>query len=586
MSSLLAEKADFRIKRTLAGLSSMVEEKNLSSQNWSLRLKSVGARRNPVISKSWLLERKEVLQKIKNQVRLYLGAESPDITQYAAAYKKDLNRSWTPSDWQSVFVGLQQVSVVFGGDFHPFAQAQRSHLRILRRMVDERPLILAMECLFVEDQDLVNQFLKDRISEEEFLKSIHWVSRWGFPWDHYKPLFEFAKKSNTPLLALNLPFEDRTGSTLQLRDQKAAEVIHQSLKAFPESLHYVIYGDLHIAQDHLPRAFQSMQKPESMVECLSLYLNSENIYFQLAEKNQEHQVEVVKFNDREFCLLTSPPWVKWHSYLMYLEENYDVDLECEENDEDWDFEVDYTDHVSSLVKMINTVLQTDIDTNAVEVYSMQDSQVLEALKSVLNASEYDLTHALMQGDRCFYIPAKGFFYLSKSTVNHAATLAAQYIHARMSMRMKLLWNFPQDFSRAIWIEAMAFLLSKFVNPKRKAQKMSDLKKQLMAFDKEDRGREPLLLALDQKMLELLYVYGEKERSPSLVPREKSSYLFAAKFIGEILGNRYFVLYEQQILGIDNIRALLQKSVEAPEFDRFYLNELKAIDRMEIEGLKS
>ena len=45
----------------------------------------------------WLTERKEILKKIKEQVNLYLGPESKDITLYASAYKRDISRPWKES---------------------------------------------------------------------------------------------------------------------------------------------------------------------------------------------------------------------------------------------------------------------------------------------------------------------------------------------------------------------------------------------------------------------------------------------------------------------------------------------------------
>ena len=478
-------------------------------------------------------------------------------------------------------------SVVFGGDFHPFAQAQRAHLRILRKIIHDRPVVLALECLFFEDQHWVDQFLIDAISEEAFLEKVQWDNRWGFPWSHYKPLFDFAKKHSISLLAINQPVDERTGITLQARDDFAARILAEQVREKPETLFYVIYGDLHVAQSHLPKHFRGHMRGGPPAEIVTLYLNSENIFFQLAEQQRESQVEVVQFNDREFCVLSSPPWVKWHSYLMYLEENFDVDLEFENDDEDeedwWEFQIDHTDHVSDFVKMISSALGVEVDHNAVEVYSLQDPQALVVTKKVLQKEEYEMAHALIQHDRSFLIPQESFFYLSKATVNHAATLAGQYIHGVLCLRDKMFWNYPEDFISSIWIEAMSFLLSKFVNPKRKAQTMSDLKKQLEAFDREDRGREPLLLALDQKMLELLSVYAGQQKEQAYRPRDKSSYALAAKFIGEILGDRYFMLYEKQILDIDSIRALLREDLGSENFLIFYYDQLKRLDQLEVEG---
>ncbi len=530
------------------------------------------------------------MHKIKDQVRLYLGDESSDLTLYAQAYKQDLDRSWEPSHWQEVFVALQQVQVVYGGDFHPFAQAQRAHLRMIRKLVHERPLTLALECVFAVDQLLVDQFVASQISEASFLEKVGWNSKWGFPWAHYKPLFDFARKHQVPILALNIAVDERSSSTLLKRDAEAAERLVHYMHQDSERLFYVVYGDLHIANSHLPERVRERFGGPRPVESASLYLNSENIYFQLAEAEEESKVEVVKFTDREFCLLSSPPWVKWQSYLMYLEENFDVELEFDDDDEfdeddwdEWDFQVDHTDNVSGLVKMIAIALDIEVDSNAVEVYSLGDPQALVVTEKVLSPSDKKLAYELIQSDRSFYIPNAGFFYLSKATVNHAATLAGQYVHGVLCGRNSLDWDFPKDFIKFIWIEAMAFMLSKFVNPKRKAQTMADLKKQLEAFDKADRGREPLLLALDQKMIELLSVYANRERQKVFEPRERSSYVLAAKFIGEILGDRYFVLYEKQILGIDSIRQLLDQSLNDKDFESFYFKQLKALDEWELKG---
>lgn len=542
----------------------------------------VGARRKTEISKNWLLERKEILQKIKDQVRLYLGDEGKDVSLYAKAYKTDIARSWTQAKLSDIDVSLHQVQVAFGGDFHPFAQAQRAHLRIIRNITGDRPIVLGLECFFAQDQEVVDQFLGNKLSEENFLKKINWDVKWGFPWEHYKPLVDFAKKNNIKILALNVEVSARSGESLHFRDQFAAKKIAGTILSEKESLVYVLYGDLHIAEKHLPEAVRNSLPKEISLEMASIYLNSEQIYFQLAEESKEGETEVVRFKDNQFCVLSSPPWVKWQSYLMYLEENFDVDLDGDEDE--WEFQVDHTDHVSNLVKMICAGLEVKLRTDAIEVYSLNDPQAIKVTERVLKAREHELAVTLVKNDKSFYIPSEGFFYLSKSTVNHAATLAGQFIHSQLSNRKRMLWNFPEDFLRLIWIEAMSFLLSKLVNPKRKAQTMGDLKKQLQAFDHQDKGREPLLLALDQKMSELLSVYAERQRQKVFKPNEKSSYAHAARFIGEMLGERYFLLYQKRIIDKDGLRGLLEQDLEDKSFDAFYFQQLKSLDKLEAEGV--
>jgi hypothetical protein len=83
------------------------------------------------------------------------------------------------------------------------------------------------------------------------------------------------------------------------------------------------------------------------------------------------------------------------------------------------------------------------------------------------------------------------------------------------------------------------------------------------------------------MIELLSVYAQTSDAKAFVPRQKSSYLHAARFMGEIMGDRYFVLYQSEILDIDNIKALLKKDLESPDFDKFYISELKRLDQLEM-----
>ncbi len=528
----------------------------------------------------WFTERREILNKIKEQVNLYLGCESEDITLYANTYKKDISRPWQLSSLKEIEDCLQQVAVVFGGDFHPFAQAQRAHLRIMRKMVGKRPLILALECLFATDQQFVQDYLKGRISEDSFLENIQWDKKWGFSWTHYKPLFDFAENHGLEVLALNVEVDKRSGVSLGYRDQFAAKIIHGIHLQNPESLIYVLYGDLHIADSHLPGQFDKQFQDSGTVERASIYLNPERIYFDLVRERREIQVDVVRLSHRQFCIIGSPPWVKWQSYLMYLERTFDVDLGNKEDQ--WEWEVDYTDHVSRLVRMICTGLQVEIKTDDIEVYSPGDTRFPKLLEGLLEKKDSHLARNLIQSDQCFYIPQEGLFYLARITVNHTASLAGKYIHAHLCGHKRILWNFPEDFLRLIWIEAMGFLLSKFVNPKRKPQTLASLKKQLQAFDPEDIKREPLILALDHKAFEILQIYGGTKNQKTYIPVEKSSYIHGAHFLGEILGEHYFVLYQNKRIDRNGLKTILTHKINDKNFESFYFNQLKYLDKVEIE----
>ena len=133
---------------------------------------------------------------------------------------------------------------------------------------------------------------------------------------------------------------------------------------------------------------------------------------------------------------------------------------------------------------------------------------------------------------------------------------------------------------------MGFFLSKFVNPKRKAQTLGDLKKQLAVFHPEDDEREPLLLALDQKMVELLEVYKGESSGQNFRPRRKSSYVEAARFLGAMLGQRYFDLFHKHKISQDEMLELLSFNPSDPQMTDFYFKQLASLDRLELEDEES
>ena len=56
---------------------------------------------------------------------------------------------------------------------------------------------------------------------------------------------------------------------------------------------------------------------------LIIYQDSEKLYFRLAQKYLETKTEVIRLDKRSFCVLGSPPWVTWQSYLIFLEKSFD-----------------------------------------------------------------------------------------------------------------------------------------------------------------------------------------------------------------------------------------------------------------------
>ncbi|MBK7600394.1 MAG: ChaN family lipoprotein [Acidobacteria bacterium] len=107
------------------------------------------------------------------------------------------------SDFESMLAELAKSDVVFVGEQHDDPATHRLERIILEGLSRRRPnLIIAMEMFERDVQNVLNEYLAGRISEEEFLKA----SR---PWPRYltdyKPIIEFARAHGWKVVAGNTP---------------------------------------------------------------------------------------------------------------------------------------------------------------------------------------------------------------------------------------------------------------------------------------------------------------------------------------------------------------------------------------------
>ncbi len=106
---------------------------------------------------------------------------------------------------------LMDYEAIFIGEEHGSRVSHRAELTILKGLAKrDSNLVLALEMFERDVQDILDAYLKGKISEKKFLKQ----SR---PWPNYqkdyRPLIEFAKKKGMPVIAEreSLRFPPRTG---------------------------------------------------------------------------------------------------------------------------------------------------------------------------------------------------------------------------------------------------------------------------------------------------------------------------------------------------------------------------------------
>lgn len=548
-------KSAFKSKRPSRDSASTSSKKPRATRELSLSA-------SPPLDPQWLRVRESLLKHIKERVRRRLGAEPDAIRAYARRWERELRAPWELSSKRDLVAKVEEADLVFGGDFHAFSQAQRTHLKILKALSGKRKLVIALEAFAPRHQGLLDRYVRGEIDEAELLRRSRWKSHWGFPWENYRPLMEFARQNHHGILAVGSHSRDET-----LKEREAAAAL--SLRRFYEgkansnTLVYMVFGDLHLASRHLPRLVDKVLG-ELAPRRVTIHLNSEWLYFELARRGMEADVDVLRLGPNRFCVLASPPWVQWQSYLMYLENSQDSGLG---GDESGGFE--WTERVAGFVRLAAQDFDLDLRGDDLVVFTAGDNRLWPKLRASLSAKELRLARHCIQEGHSFYLPAGRLCFLARPTINHAVELAGYSIHGHLSGLTRPLWKLPRDFRALCWFEAVGFFFSKLINHKRHAETLIDLKMRLAVTSPQDQGRDALIIALEQRFSELLLLRHGRERAARFRPRRSASWLEAARILGGMMGERLYLAYRSRKISKRTLLSLLRKDPSDANFAQTY-----------------
>jgi hypothetical protein len=469
----------------------------------------------------WLKTRKHLLETVKNQVHARLGPPSRSLKNYSKRLQEEFQKEWRKSSLDQLAEECGKADLLFLSDFHAYYQSQRAHLRLLRGMDLEQGAVF-MECFRENDAQAIDLFWKDGLSEAEFLKRVKWSSSWGFPWEHYRDLVLHLKSRGVLVRGLSAgAFYDQR---LKGRDRKMARIIEKELLKHPCRKVVVIAGEMHLHKEHLPLEVEKLSRLAFRKRAV-VFQDNEDLYFRLQKKFASWEPTVLRKED-SFCWNVSPPWVKWQSYLIYLEKTADQELE----EEDFDHE----DHIKAFVHWMGSDLGLSVSFNRLEVVTPR----VRRLKSKIPP---ELLRELVFSERSFFLDPFGKIYLSRLSVNHAASMAGQYIHNQLSQRKKLFYDLPRDLERRLWIETVGFFFSKWMNPSRKTETFEAFKIRLGALDTKGTSAETM------KLVSEIFIHSQRVKrglSSKLSKKrmEKKQLLFqleAIRFLGRVFGKALF-----------------------------------------------
>ncbi len=421
---------------------------------------------------------KRVAERLKREIELSLKKPSQELIRYRQEYENEFRSFKRITSMDELIEAARQADIIYNGDYHPMAQAQRIPLRILRELIKYRPRItLALEMVLAHHQPILDKFMADEISEPEFLKAIEYQKTWGFPWQNYRNLFIFAKDNNMEVIGINSQGHRGKGA-LKKRDLVAARIIANQYIRDPGRLIYVFDGDLHVSPTHLPAATEEIlnahgHNPKSLI----IYQNNERIYWELADRNLEQDAEVVLIDDNKFCVMSTPPIIKYQSYLNWIENTNELSSPYPRSwGPFWTGSCDLYDQMLDLASLIAEFLE--IDQEGIDdfvVYSPADLNFLEDLRTNyrLSLEEIRTIAEHIGNNESYFIEKANVIYVANLSVNHAAEEITHFIHKLCAGPRGENLSQVEDFYCRIMREALGFFGSKIINHKRPCYTLQD-----------------------------------------------------------------------------------------------------------------
>ncbi len=545
---------------------------------------SLGKTKTIAVQDRILKLQKRIHTAIRADVRKIIGEQTGEIRKYYDAYKREFNGSYLHADKEELLKECFQANVVLFGDYHTFAQSQKAALTILNALLEKKKNItIALEMVQSVHQPILDEFLTDKINEDEFLERSEYSTNWGFPWEEFKKFLLLAKEHGLPVIALNTK-----NPRLLARDQHAAEIISSYLLKSPDQSIFTLYGDLHLAKRHLPKLLKnSLRENKRKTKILTVFQNSETLYWRLASEKKENNVEVLKLSKDRFCIINAAPWVKLQSYLEWAESSQLLDPE--ELTGTYLHDLAHA-RIKDLCQLLGIQLESNLDFTIQTLDELKNVHPLISKLSLKREEVKTIKYHIFT-NRTVLISELNIVYLSSKSVNSLAEGVSMLLHGALAKKIPVYYDPKEHFFGFTLASMLAYFGSKILNHKRKCDLEDDYRNHYeRKLPRHALPREKLQKKIAKQVLRYLnsektFLDENKYRQPSLPqgPGRISVFLETARCLGLILGEKLYLSFTAGKVKPDFIIELFKDNFEDKrKAKKTYLNLLEKLNNAPLQ----
>src|SRR5229473_6337552 len=499
-----------------------------------------------------------------------------DFREAYRSYQKVL----APSDVRGE---IAKAGIVLVGDYHALPNSQRYLASLLcDPELRQRQVVLGVETIFSRDQHILDEWRRGEIDEDELRERIRFDLDWGYDWAPFYELLSAARDHGASIHGLDcMPREDLR--KIGARDRHAADKITGLRQRHSDALILVLFGESHLAPQHLPALLQEQLPAEPLLTVLQ---NVDALYWRAAGEASDHieAVEVRKtVRENVLCVFNATPLEKYENYRLCLER-------WGRNDDDHsapDLRPTLYNLIDGMVRFLginqysshNTTQPKLLVDLMPEVHSRSSDALLRRLlsrKGFTAEQRRSLLRQVRERGSVYLTPINSV-YVREFRMTSSAEDATRFLHQACRGLPNLCngkatapapgaesLDKNDAFYMAVFEHALAFFGSRILHPARPALRDTDLA-DLFDVTREDLEQQTSLPFADAvEALDFLARHREHDfraaQAPAFTGRK---YEYVAEQLGYLTGNDLYDAYLEGRLTTAALRKLFLTHIEQP-----------------------
>lgn len=368
---------------------------------------------------------RHALEKVEREIR----AVDPHLRR---KYLRDFSQAFQTYEHVLNTEELRDIyregDILLVGDYHALRSSQQYAADLVRELaLAGRKVVLGLEFVFARDQHAVDEWLAGQIEGEELCERIRFDIGWGYEWGPFYRLMIAGRDYAERVYGLDcLPRNNLR--KIVARDRHAAAKIDDIRERHPGAVVVVLFGESHLAPNHLPELLRARRPQDRIVTVLQ---NVDPLYWKAAGEPRE-RVEAVKIRDDVVCVFNSTPLEKYESYRICIERWR------QERAAGPDLAPSFFNIVSGLLRFLNidgysptTGTQPDFLIDQLpEVYSQVSGERIRKLMLRRGAddAEVNSVQARLEANGTCYVPRLNAVFVREFNLVNGAEEGARFLH--------------------------------------------------------------------------------------------------------------------------------------------------------------